>query len=51
MKVDNYYTSVAVNRTPTALDWGRNKQICYAAGHSIAILNVSKYFTSKFKKK
>lgn len=39
MIVDNLYTSVGVNRTPSALDWGCNGLICYGAGNSVAILD------------
>ncbi|KAG5678159.1 hypothetical protein PVAND_007854 [Polypedilum vanderplanki] len=39
MKINNVYTSIAVNRTPSSLDWGTNNLICYAASNAIAILN------------
>lgn len=39
MKLENLYTSVGVNRTTSALDWGANGLICYGAANSIAILN------------
>lgn len=45
MKITNLYTSIAVNRSPFALDWGNNGLICYAAANSIAIFdpNVSNF--------
>ena len=39
MKIINLYTSIAVNRSPFALDLGNNGLICYAAANSIAILD------------
>ena len=39
MKLNSLYTSIAVNRSPFALDWGNNGLICYAAANSIAILD------------
>ena len=49
MIVENLYTSIGVNRTPTALDWGRNGLICYGAANSVAILNPSvSLFSSSF---
>ncbi|XP_070499116.1 elongator complex protein 2 [Chironomus tepperi] len=39
MKITNLYSSIAVNRSPFALDWGNNGLICYAAANSIAILD------------
>lgn len=39
MIVENLYTSVGVNQTPSALDWGCNGLICYGAGNSVAILD------------
>lgn len=41
MIVENLYTSVGVNRTPSALDWGKNGLICYGAANAVAILNPS----------
>lgn len=41
MIVENKYTSVGVNRTPTALDWGFNGLLCYAAANSVAIQDPS----------
>jgi elongator complex protein 2 len=41
MKIKNVYTSIAVNRTPSSLDWGANGLICYAASNAIAILDTN----------
>lgn len=41
MIVENKYTSVGVNRTPSALDWGFNGLICYGAANAIAIQDLS----------
>ena len=38
MIVDNLYTSVAVNQVPSALDWGLNGKIVYAARNAIALV-------------
>jgi hypothetical protein len=47
MIVENIYTSVGVNRTPAALDWGNNGLICYGAANSIALLDPSVRFQIK----
>lgn len=39
MIVNNLYTSVGVNRTPTSVSWGNNDLICFGACNSVAILN------------
>ena len=39
MIVNNLYTSVGANRTPTSVNWGNNDLICFGACNSVAILN------------
>lgn len=39
MIVENIYTSVSANRTPSVLDWGQNRLICYGAANAVVILN------------
>lgn len=46
MKVENIYTSAAVNQTPTALDWGRNGLICYGAANAVTVVDVAVSYCS-----
>jgi hypothetical protein len=41
MIIENLYSSIGVNRTPTALDWGKGGLICYGAGNAVAVLDPS----------
>lgn len=50
MIVENLYTSIGVNRTPAALDWGINGLIIYGAANSIAVLDVSVIIMSFFNR-
>lgn len=39
MLIKNVYSSIACNRAPKSLDWGKNNKICYAACNAVAIFD------------